>query len=229
MFKKKITLAVGLALACAQSMAAVLPYGVQVNVSKATVANHWGWTECYSGSSWANDNIASLLSDCRGDSLMLAASKVGSDSYGILAAAGRNDVLFDTGIQTGYGNDVTHVANGAQWYFSDNWSWGFSELGNAVELSSCDVDLYAPYAGEGNKNPKGNTGMCWHTNSGSLNPGWGMNLGGQFIGLGNTWNRVVLSANVIEASAVPEPATPALFGVALAALALLRRRRQPGK
>lgn len=46
----------------------------------------------------------------------------------------RADVLYDCG------NDVscTHNANGVEWYYSTNYSWGFVTGGASVDRQSCD-------------------------------------------------------------------------------------------
>jgi hypothetical protein len=150
-------LAVGtLALVGASSASAVgappayYPSGPQVDVPEATVTGG-GWTPCFTDKYAANlhAELPGLLTACTGKYLMLAGRAVGSDTLSLLAAAPRDDVLFDTG----HGN-TTHQANGSEWYYSGDWSWGFANQGDAVERSNCDV-LAGPLR------------LCWHTNDGS--------------------------------------------------------------
>ena len=127
---------------------AYYPSGPQVNVPVATVTDG-GWTECFVDkyADGLHAALPGLLDACTGKYLMLAGRATGSSTLGLLAAAPRDDVLFDTG--TG---DTTHVANGTGWYFADNWSWGFAKAGDSVERSSCDV-----------ASVDGALRLCWHT------------------------------------------------------------------
>ena len=104
---------------------------------------------------------------------------------------------------------ATHTAIRFEEHYHENWSWEFSELGNAVNLNSCDLGLVA-----------NNIGMCWHTGGGSLQSGWALNDRRSFRGPGNS---VLLAAN---ATAVPEPGTLALFGLGLIAMGISRRKKK---
>ncbi|GAA5166352.1 PEP-CTERM sorting domain-containing protein [Viridibacterium curvum] len=205
---KKLMLLAALLLA-GTAQATYLPVGVQTNVSVSTV-NGWGWTQCYSDSGNVVASLSSILGSCSGNYLMLADIVPGSNSFSVLAAAARADVLFDTGVQSGYGSDVTHTANGAEWYFSNNWSWGFAELGAKVELYSCDINLYY----------SSSKGSCWHTNSAMLTYGWGYNDGSFHYG----GTRVILMADSIDGN-VPEPGTLALVALGVLAVAGVRSRK----
>lgn len=198
-------------LGTAGAGASVLPVGVQLGVANNTVHNVWGWTECFSDDGLGTRPIASVLGSCTGDYLMLGVRDSNGD-YAILAAADYADVTFDTGRQTGF-NDVTHTANGTEWYFNADWSWGFTELGNSVDLTSCDLDI----------NPQGgNIGMCWHTDDGEMGVGWLFNDGTPTPLFNNGYERVVLTG----LASVPEPAALGLFGLGLAGLGLATRRRR---
>lgn len=141
---------------------AYYPAGPQTTVAKSALT---GWQQCWSGPFTGTTPLAGVLAQCSGNYLMLAAGDNGSATLLLLAAAPRNDVIFDTAH-----TDTPHVANGSGWYFANDWSWGFAPQGDAIHRVQCD-DLV------------GTLRMCWHTNAlpppddvlfpaGGLNPGY---------------------------------------------------------
>jgi len=141
------------------------PSGPQTFVNES-VPLSGGWVVCWSGTYQDTPSIASVLNACNGAYLMLASGPVGNPVLDVLAAAPRADVLFETGQ---YDYTTTHAANGSNWYYDSNWSWGFAGGGDAVYKSSCDgYDVFGP--GEGG--PIETDRLCWHTYGGSLSPGW---------------------------------------------------------
>jgi hypothetical protein len=209
---KKLLVAAAL-LSTGLAQAAYMPTGVQTNVSMSQVAS-WGWTTCYSdsGSNYsASGSLASIANSCNGKYMMLADYQTGSSDYAILAAAATSEVMLNTGDR----NNVTHTANGAEWYYSPSWSWGFTALGNSVNRNSCDVNL----AGW---NGPATIGSCWHTGGNALNSGWTYNNGS---GATYTANRVILIANELDSAAVPEPGSLAILAIGLTGLLAARAKR----
>lgn len=190
------------------AQAAYIPVGPQNDVLVSTVTSDWGWTECYSttyGTPLGN-SAAGALSGCSGDYLMLAARRTGSDVFEVLAAALWDDVLTDTGAGN---NGVTHTANGSEWYYAEEWSWGFAGLGDTVNKSSCDTN-------GGSERDR----LCWHT----IDWVGGWRAGSYtYLNSSTAWEKVIL---VADAASVPEPTTLALLGFGLAGIGYQQRRRK---
>lgn len=206
---KSLTATAAMMIAASAAQASILPSGVQNDVAVSTVSG-WGFTVCsvvnFSTNN-ASSRPAAMLAGCSGDYLMMASRRIGSSTFDVLAAANFADVIFEAG--TG---NVTHLANHVEWYFNDNWSWGFAGEGDQVLRTSADV------AGAGERDR-----LSWHTHD-TFSAGY---RSGNFISNNSTgWEKVLLVANATQ---VPEPESVALFGAALAGLALGRRRKSARK
>ncbi|HEX6244793.1 MAG TPA: hypothetical protein VFZ61_27930, partial [Polyangiales bacterium] len=141
-----------------------------------------GWTVCHSETyNLSSTPLATVTTNCSGTHLMLACRPVGSSTITLAAYAPRADVLFNTG----NGATSVHTANGADWYYSTTWSWGFVRQGDTLNRFSCDVDT----SGANTER------LCWHTGGGNLNGGYRC---GTTMGLnGSTaWERLVYQANL---------------------------------
>ena len=125
---RKILIASLLTAAAAMPAAAAsyMPVGPQTNVSISTVTGG-GWTLCYSalmGTPFGN-SASTTLANCHGDRVMLAGRETGSDTLLALAQTTFADAFADTGASD---NGVFTTSNGADWFYADNWSWGFKPV-----------------------------------------------------------------------------------------------------
>ena len=200
----------------AASAATYNPFGVQNDVAVADVVSG-GWSVIYSGRMSQNASLTSVFAGA-GDMVMLAARRVGSSTFDVLAAI---DSAIFIPLQTSL--NTTIDANGARWY-KNGYSMGFAGATDAISQNTADVQAQTE-----------RDRLSWHTNwtgyapdqnasdpAAWLSPGW---RSGNNISLNSAanWERVVLTANMTP---VPVPgALPLLLG-GLGGLVALRRRKK---
>lgn len=200
---KKIAFAALLSLGFAGTASATyMPVGAQTNVAVSNVVNG-GWTQCYvSTMATPIGNSAELvLNACTGDLLMMAGRVTGSSTLLVLAAALRSDTIINTGTTS-----KTHLANGAEWYYSPNWSWGFTAAGDTVTNGSCDYS-------------SGSAALCLHT--ASYYGGYRIN---NLMGLNDSsgYEKIFYTAS---STPVPEPTSIALLGLGMLGLFAARKNK----
>jgi hypothetical protein len=194
--------------------AGTIPYGVMNDVSYDTVVNDWGWQVVYIGDYSANATYNDLFgSIAAGSKVMLAAIHDGSTTFDVLAAASLSDITTITDL------NVTHAANGAEWYYNNN-SMGFAGLGDTIFQNSADINGSA-FMGTPERDR-----LSWHTNGSnsflSIDGGWrsGDNIN---LNVSTDWSRLVL---VQAPSPTPEPVSTMLLGTGIAGFAIRRLKRK---
>lgn len=195
----------GAALAAAVPAAAVsyTPVGPQANVALATVTGG-GWTLCYSATMGTifGSSAATTLANCTGTNIMLAGRETGSGTLLMLAQTTKVDALTNTGAADN-GNFTT--SNGADWFYADDYSWGFKPVGTPFTKNQCDFS--APAAS-----------LCVHT----LNFTGGFSIG-TITGLNDSSDYEKL---VFTSDAIPEPASWAMLIAGFGLVGAMQRRRR---
>jgi len=193
-------IAAALAVSAAPAYAAYLPVGPQKDVNIATVTGG-GWTLCYSATFATpfGNSAATTLANCTGTNLLLAGRLTGNSNLLVLAQTTKADALNPTGASA---NGVFTMSNGSDWFYNDNWSWGFKPVGVPFTKSQCS---FSP----------SDSSICVHTldfvGGFSVNTTAGLN--------GSTDFEKLVFTNV----AVPAPAALGLLGLGALALGLRRR------
>jgi Notch-like protein len=116
-----------------------------------------GFTPCYSSFYSGTTAIGTIQQQCTQSVLMMACRPVRSPTLTVSAMANWGDVFFDVGV----GADSVHGANGSDWYYNGESSWGFAPPGAGVSRNSCDTAATLP-----------EQRLCWHTGGASVQPGW---------------------------------------------------------
>jgi hypothetical protein len=210
--------------------AGVIPFGVQTNVSSATV-DQWGWSECYSevaSNGGANLSVSTINSSCNGTYTMMGLFNSNNNQYEVLAAGETANVFMDTpGIYSTIVNDGFNKSNGVNWYLYDNpnsiyGAWGFFSENTYVRPTHCD------YQDIGNPDK---SSLCMHMQDldgfGDGNPSDDyisdvytfFDQGVQTYGGSSNFQVVFLSQSI------PEPSTLAIFALSLMGLASRRFKK----
>ncbi len=192
-----------LALAAPAVAASYMPTGPQLNVNIATVTGG-GWTLCYSAlmATPFGEQASVTLANCSGSRVMLAGRETGSDTLLVLSQTVWADAFADTGADD---NNVFTNSNGSDWFYSDNWSWGFKLPGHSFTKFQCDYFAQTP-------------SMCVHT----LASAGGFSINDiTYLNDSTDYEKLVFVA-----SDIPEPATWALLiaGFGLVGASLRHRR-----
>jgi len=129
------------------------PTGPQQGVNFRTVTNG-GWELCFSqayNSSMGPSQISQIMnSQCTKANLMMGCRVTNSNTIRLLAWAPRSCVFTTS---TGSSGSATTTCQGTEWYFNNNYSWGFAKEGDSVQKSTCD------YLTTGCNECR----LCWHT------------------------------------------------------------------
>jgi hypothetical protein len=154
-----------------------LPVGVQTNVPLSMLS---GWTLCFTDTYNIAITAPNVTNVCSGGHMLLGCMPNNSATLTVMAAGLTTDVEFPTG-NTQCGQNKTHIANGVEWYFDNNFSIGFAPAGDATTLCECDEAA----------TPDNDKRLCWHT----INNAGGYRCG-VTVGLNSdaTWTRVVYVA-----------------------------------
>lgn len=215
--------------------AAIIPFGIQTNVSQATV-DSWGWTECHrsAADSYGLTATNTVDANCTGDYMMMGVWDADLGVYGVTGAGETavvtNFVYSDFNSDNG-GVILNNWSNGLNFYrTSGAGSWGFTTI-DQTALNSADILLInGPnnFLSSGGRDDQGELarGMSIHTNTnGTFGSGWCYNPDGNnqtcFYSPGD--ERVFWTANAAPA---PEPATLALLTLGLASLAFRHKVRK---
>jgi len=144
--------------------------GVQNGVAMAD-ALAGGFQVCFSDLYNADLDHAGMQAACDGDTVMVACREVGQPDFLVSAMGARGEVFRATPAEQ---EGSTHTHNGVQWYYNDNWSFGFAPAGVPVRLNQADVEGDPGAAQRLSWHTIGNSGgyRCGATAGLNANAGW---------------------------------------------------------
>lgn len=152
--------------------------GIRNDLSESDVLNG-GFSVCYNQfyNSVLGESANTVKAPCTQDILLVACRETGASNLTVAAMALRTEVFLDSGS----GQEDSHVSNGTQWYYSDNMSFGYAEVGDPIKRQNCDT-----------LSANASSRLCWRTS----NVGGGYRCGATMLLNNSTdWERVVYQRN----------------------------------
>lgn len=223
-----ITLA---ALMMSPAQAGVIPFGIQTNVTNATVSS-WGWTECARSSSTGNAAVAPILSACNLGYMAMGVWDASLGAYGVIGIGVRDMVTAITYADSNGDNSgtVQNWSNGLNWYrTASSGSWGFT-TSSQTALNTADINLVNGLQNEdsiGTNEIELAAGLSLHLDAaGNFHNGWAYNPdGNNFTHIYDAGDQRVFWTTNAVANPVPTSSTVAILGLGLALLGISRRRK----
>ncbi len=156
--------------------------GVQNDLPLADVIAG-GFEVCFTDLYGADLDTATMMQACDGAVLMVACRQVGQDNLQV-AAMGLNEEVFTVVPNE---REASHDHNGVQWYYGEDYSMGFANVGQTLARNQCDVN-----------DEDAATRLCWHT----VGAVGGYRCGAtEGLNNNNDWERLVLH----RGGDLPEP------------------------
>ena len=185
--------------------ATLIPFGIQTDIDTSTLTNN-GWSLNFQ-SSWGSqdahdyDMFAGIALD---EYVFIGALDIGTNNIALGSAVLYSDLLNYT-----LGN-ATNDYNGASWYFRNDYSMGFVDIGETVTLNSADTS-----ADNGALSK-----LSWHMHDDYTA---GYKVGNYASNSSGVYEKVVFRASAID---VPEPSTLAIFALGIMGLAARRFKKK---
>ncbi|MCA9540351.1 MAG: hypothetical protein KC620_15740, partial [Myxococcales bacterium] len=151
--------------------------GIRTDMAQAE-ATDLGFVQCFRDLYNVRIDHVAMLANCQAAQVLVACRPVGAAGFTV-AATGERDEVF---AEVAAGADIAHDHNGARWYYTPNFSFGFGPLGSVLSRSQCDTS-----------NDQAQLKLCWHT----LDFDVGGYRCGATTGLNNNagWERLVYQRN----------------------------------
>jgi hypothetical protein len=160
--------------AYAAAQPAYYPFGPQLNVSKTDLV---GWKLCWNASYADEIDQIAVVQNCTDAPYLLMGCGPDPDEIQLLSV-GKTSVI----LSKDFGQNTTDpfvYDNGAQWYYSTSWSWGFFMNGTVdAILDSCDYGVFNDTEYR----------LCWHVKFEGTDNGWRCGaIDGDVVALRRYW------------------------------------------
>ncbi|MFN3202856.1 MAG: MopE-related protein, partial [Bradymonadia bacterium] len=140
------------------------------------------WNEPYeeaqTGIFGANEvtQLPGVLQRCEGEVLMMACRRLDAETLSVAAMGERDEILEVTPFATRVPNNIH---NGVNWYFNNDFYWGFAPAGARIDAFSCDR-VFDEQSGQR---------ICWYTSNDTVRPGY--RCGDEVVNASGLWERMI--------------------------------------
>ena len=117
-----------------------------------------------------------ILTRCDEQILLLGCRRIGEEAVSVAAMGDREAILIPSEFAD---RTPENVHNGVNWYFNNDYSWGFAPAGAEVDVFSCDRVV----------DDRSGERVCWYTSADKVRPGY--RCGADIVNASGIWERFI--------------------------------------